>query len=329
MKILVCGSEGHLMQDVISELLFQDDYYDEVIGVDNNSRHGPVKRKREYEFHNIDLTDRRKVDKLFTSVKPDYVIQGAATIYGVGGFNDRAAHILGEDVTLHQNVLRAATGAGTVRVIYISSSMVYETIQDRPVVETDTDNIITPRTHYGLSKLVGERLCEAYNKNYGLEYTIWRPFNIINLKEKAEGPTGTSHVFADFIHEIIEKGSNPVPILGDGRQVRCFTSSKDVARAIAEYSFGPETKNQKFNLGTTKPLTMRELATMIYEIGKDVGLLEGKKPLRFKTVGNYKNDVKSRIPNINKAKKILGWRPMYSAEDAIYHCVLRGDYDLH
>lgn len=320
MKILVCGSEGSLMQAVIPKLIAQGH---EVIGLDSLVRYGdrPGHAKVDYEFVRMDLTDRDEVDNIFYAVKPDYVIQAAARIYGVGGFNKYCADILGEDITLHNNVLRAAADPvnNVKRVVYISSSMVYENCpQDlnEPVFEAMVDRFPAPHTEYGLSKFAGERLSIAFSKQYGIDYTIWRPFNIITPYEKVNNQDlGVSHVFADFIENIVVKKMNPLPIIGDGSQVRCFTWIDEVADAIATHSFGDATKNEIYNLGNPEPITMKQLAEIIY---KEAGL-DGE--LKFETVANYKNDVMVRIPNVNKAKQFLNWEAKKKVTESIRECL--------
>lgn len=324
MRVLVTGSEGNLMQAVIPKLV--DNGY-EVFGVDNQFRHGNRKsiHRDSYTFKKVELTDRRAVIKLFANVMPDYVIQGAARIYGIGGFNRFCADILGEDLTLHNNVLLSALPHGTQRIVYISSSMVYETIQEGAVKEKYTDGIVTPYTDYGLSKLAGERLSKAFLEQYGLPYTIWRPFNIVSPNEDADYIFGNAHVFADLIQSIvlnqIAYGSQIVPIIGKGDQVRCFTHIDDVAQAIADYSFADKTENQTYNLGNKDPITIRELAEMIHEITtKDLGI--DLPPLKLKTIRNYENDVKYRVPDVSKAKKDFGWKATTKTRDSIKECVI-------
>lgn len=308
------------MQAVIPKLI-ANGY--EVIGVDNLMRHG-VKMGGGYVFRKIDLTDKKKVDKLFQEYTPKYVIQAAAQIYGVAGFNYHADRILSRDVTLHSNVLEAAALHGCSRMVYISSSMVYETFKEsRPVKETDLENIITPKTEYGLSKLVGERLTKAFTKPYlyldsidSMEYTIWRPFNIISPYERADDTCiGMSHVFADYLSNILIKRKTPLHIIGDGNQVRCFTNIEDVSSVIADHSFSEKTKNQEFNIGNPEPVTMRELAYIIYQYSPDT------KKLRFATVGKFPNDVKIRIPDVSKLKKVLGKKDYIPLEQSIGLCV--------
>ena len=318
MRILVTGSEGSLMQAVIPKLIEQG--Y-EVVGVDNLIRYGerPGHAKVDYEFHKVDLTDRNQVETLFKLIKFDYVIQAAARIYGVGGFNKYCADILGEDITLHNNVLREAAAAKVKRVVYISSSMVYENCPQNesiPVWESMIDEFEAPYTEYGLSKFVGERLSQAFAKQYGVDYTIWRPFNIITPYEKVNNQDlGVSHVFADYIENIVVKKMNPLPIIGDGEQIRCFTWIDEVASAIADYSFIDKTKNEIYNLGNPEPITMKQLAQMIFE---EAGMSGN---LQFETVAKYLNDVTVRIPDVSKAKDLLGWEAKQKVRESIRKCL--------
>src|SRR6185312_660230 len=227
MRILVAGSEGSLMQAVIPKLIANGH---EIFGVDNLQRYGQRRHliPWNYKFLRGDLADPLVVDDVFDQARPDAVINAAARIYGIGGFNKYKADILGEDVTLHNNILKASSDYTVDRVVYVSSSMVYETLQVPGVKELDTVNIAIPKTDYGLSKLVGERLSQAFLDQYGVNYTIWRPFNIITPYEPREREQGTSHVFADFIQNIAINKLNPLPIIGDGSQIRCFTWINDV-----------------------------------------------------------------------------------------------------
>lgn len=306
------------MQAVIPKLIAKGHT---IVGIDNLIRYGerPGHAKVDYEFFKQDLADRYEVENILDAVKPDYVIQAAARIYGVGGFNKYCADILGEDVTLHNNILRASVESGVKRVVYISSSMVYENCPQNvhePVFEAIVDRYPAPYTEYGLSKFVGERLSIAFAKQYGIDYTIWRPFNIITPYEKVNNQDmGISHVFADYIENIVVKKMNPLPIIGNGNQIRCFTWIDEVAQAIADHSFDEVTRNKIYNLGNKEPITMRSLAEMIYhEAGFD-----GE--LKFEKVAEYKNDVRVRVPDVAKAEKELGWKAKKKVLESIRECL--------
>jgi len=291
-----------------------------IVGVDNFSRYGITEIKRDYKFYQYDLTDKKNLNELCNGV--DIIIQAAAQIYGVKGFHKYAADILSRDVTLHQNLLWEAVKSKMFRFIYISSSMVYERSEKVPVSEDDVNDMRIPMTDYGLSKLVGERLCKAFFKQYGLKYTIWRPFNIITPYEKGEQESGISHVFADFMRKIIIKKQNPLEILGNGKQIRCFTWIDDVAKAIAKYSLLDETECEEFNLGNPEPVSMEDLANRIYKKAvTNFGFNTPHKKLTFKYIDIYNDDVQVRVPSIDKAQSILNWNPKVMLDEALDKCI--------
>lgn len=322
MKILVTGSEGSLMQSVIPKLLSQGH---EVIGIDSFKRYGVIDRDREYQFVQGDLCDFSFTKYHLKGVEA--VFQAAATIYGVGGFHAFPADILSKDILLHQNILEGCLQNDVNKVIYISSSMVYERSDKIPSYEADTETMLVPLTDYGLSKLVGERLCIAFHNQYELNYCIWRPFNIITPYEQAEKMIGYSHVFADFMKRILVMKQNPLDIIGDGEQIRCFTWIEDVSSAISKYSLNSLCDGEVFNLGNPKPITMKQLANKIFKRGQENGILSKKDILKFNSVVSYKDDVRIRIPSINKAKTILNWSPIVDLDDSLKICFKEWGFD--
>lgn len=333
-KVLVFGSEGSLMQSVIPKLLAAGH---EVIGIDNLFRYGERREsatKMNYKYFNEDLSVPYVAydeDLLMELSSADYIIQAAARIYGVGGFNQFEADILSFDVNIQHNLLSyiadglsvADMGYKMPHVVYISSSMVYETCPtpELGVGENILEHYPAPRTAYGLSKYVGERMLKHYNKQYGIPYTIWRPFNIITPHEPADKhDIGVSHVFADFIENIVIQKKNPLPIIGDGEQIRCFTWIEDVASAIADNLGHHNTLNQAFNLGNTEPYTMRMLAKAIKKVAHHYGVADDK-PLEFVTVKEFLNDVMIRIPDVRKAEMLLNWKPTKTTYESVEECI--------
>ncbi|HEX5484187.1 MAG TPA: NAD(P)-dependent oxidoreductase, partial [Terriglobia bacterium] len=128
MKILVCGSEGRLMSSVIPHLLAAGD---EVVGVDTCEKWGYRTARREYRFVAGDCSNPEIIRPLLKGVGG--VIQATATLAGVIGFHRRAADILTNDLAAQGNVLRLSAAAGVSRVVYISSSMVYEQCTLQPL----------------------------------------------------------------------------------------------------------------------------------------------------------------------------------------------------
>jgi len=319
MRVLVTGSEGSLMQWTIKHLV---EAGHDVVGVDNHARYDDYEHTRvvdqdDYEFEKADLTDLDRTTDLLADV--DGVINAAAMIYGVKGFHEYPATILSNDLTVHRNVLEAAVEQDVERVAYISSSMVYERT-DPPHYEDDVDDSPVPSTDYGLSKVVGERYSRAFQREHGVDYTIWRPFNVITPYEKAEDEPGMSHVFADFIRKILVEKQNPMEIFGDGEQVRCFTWIDEVAGAIAAQSFADATENEAYNLANAEPVTMKELARRIFAVGKERGIVEGE-DLEFDHVPIYDDDVKKRVPAVEKAQDHFDWDPEMKLDDSLELCI--------
>jgi nucleoside-diphosphate-sugar epimerase len=316
MRIVVTGSEGSLMQAIIPRLLAQGHT---VVGIDNLYRYGvkSVSAGVDYEFHQQDLIDRERVVEL--TANANVILHGAAKLYGVLGLLNYRADILGEDTAILGNMLNACVKNNIQHIVYMSSSMVYDScIQDVtvPLTEEMTDSCPLPKTDYGLSKLVGERMCEAYRQQYNINYTVWRPFNIVSPHEQSMTEIGFSHVLPDFVNNIVIKKLNPVPIIGNGEQIRCFTWIDDVADIISQYSFTELTQNQIFNVCNVEPSRMKDVAKMVYsQTGGDPDSLE------FITTTDYAHDVKVRIPSIDKLQQTLGPFEFVNTEESIRRCL--------
>jgi len=316
MRILVTGSEGSLMQALIPKLLVLGHT---VIGVDNLYKYGIPSSKAgiDYQFYQQDLLNSDEILKLTKNI--DLVIHAAAKIYGVLGLRNYRADILGDEVTVARNILNACVLNNISHVVYMSSSMVYDAcVQDITVSLTEDMPFYSPypNTDYGLGKLVTERLCKAYHQQYGINYTVWRPFNIVNPQEISMTEQGISHVIPDFINNIVKKKLNPLPIIGNGDQVRCFTWIEDVADILAQCTFDDRTKNEIFNIGNTTPVTMKELANLInlFAFGEN-------RELNFVTATDYEYDVKVRVPSITKLKGIISDPKFMPIESIIRQCL--------
>jgi len=321
MNILVTGSEGSLMQFVIP-LLVKKEY--NVIGID-------IKESLEnsntcnYKFYQRDCRNIEELKDVFSITHFDFVIHAAATIYGIVGFHKFGADIISNDIISTINLLRCSVdssfGYNVNKFIFISSSMVYEQV---PKDCNNIDLFPAPKTYYGLSKYTNEKLCRAYYSQYHLPYIIWRPFNIITPYEKAGDIQGFSHVFADFIQQIVIDRKEAIDIIGDGKQVRCFTWIEEIAEAISNLSFGSE--QGEFNLGNVEPITMIELAKLIHRIAKYLRLIPNEQSLRFKHLPALINDVRYRVPDMNLTKETFNWQAKCKIKDSIMKCLM--EYNL-
>lgn len=308
--VLITGSEGSLASWILKKI--SDDYH--VIGIDNCARYGRQDRQRNYTFLQGDLCDFAWVDSVFEQHRPDYVLHCAAKIYGVVGFHKYSADILAANATSTHSVLSSAVKHGVKKVAFLSSSMVYERATTFPLRETMVEDLPCPHTGYGLSKLFGERLLAEYHQQYGLDYVIWRPFNIITPLEQFENEPGIAHVFTDFIKKIVIDQCHSVEIFGDGQQIRCFTWIDDIANTIVNQSWNPATSKKVYNLGSEVPTRIVDLARLIWA-------RSGRQdPFCCHFVSSYKDDVITRIPSCDQARQI-GWQHSKSLEDLVDVCI--------
>lgn len=180
--------------------------------------------------------------------------------------------------------------------------MVFESTEHFPSHEKDLAVIPPPVSAYGFSKLVGEWYCYAFRDEFGLNYTIIRPFNAYGINEAPGEEVGYAHVIPDLIKKIIS-GQYPLQLLGNGKQTRCFTHVSDIARGIIMAMESKNAENEDFNIGSEKEIQMIDLAKLIW---KKCGMI---KPFKVRYVTGFKYDIKRRVPSSKKAARILGWKP--------------------
>jgi nucleoside-diphosphate-sugar epimerase len=247
------------------------------------------------------------------------ILHAAALVYGVVGFHEKPADIIVNNNLMTMNLFKYAAGK-IDRFIYLSSSMVYERCLTVPHYEQDADQSAVMSTSYGLSKYIGERVAKAYNHQYGAKYVIWRPFNIITPFEQPE-EEGVSHVFADMIRKILIEKQQPLRIIGDGEQIRCFTNIFDVAEVIAKFSLDDRALNQEFNVANKEPVTIKQLTEMIVNIGKTRGLLPNNFDLTYEHLPAFADDVRKRIPDVEKMKETFGWTAKTTVRESLEQCI--------
>jgi UDP-glucose 4-epimerase len=203
----------------------------------------------------------------------------------------------------------------------MSSSMVFESADSWPSYEGQERQVPPPLSSYGFQKLAVEYYARAAHAQYGLPYTIIRPFNCVGIGERralgdVEVLSGNvklamSHVVPDLVQKVL-KGQDPLHLLGDGSQIRHYTYGGDLARGIVLAMSHPEALNDDFNLSTPESTTVMELAELIWR------KVHGEaKPFRVVTDPPFEHDVARRVPSTDKAKRVLGFEATTSLDEML------------
>lgn len=313
MKILVTGSAGFICGYLVEDLLSQGH---EVYGIDNFSKYGKLQKSYDnhpkYHFVEGDAKNVGLMKELITDC--DAVVAAAAMIGGISYFHEFAYDLLAENERITASTFDAAIWAFKNRKLkkinVLSSSMVYESATHFPTKEGAERTSPPPLSTYGFQKLACEYFAQGAHEQFGLPYTIIRPFNCVGTGEKKalcdkEIMSGNvqlamSHVVPDLVQKIL-KGQDPLHILGNGSQIRHYTYAGDLARGIRMCIESPKAVNNDFNISTPVSTNVLELAEIIWK------KLKPGVPFRYHADEPFKYDVQKRVPDVSKAKEILGF----------------------
>ncbi len=321
MKILVTGASGFICGYLVAELL-EAGY--EVVGVDNFSKYGPVKRSYDGDpRYRLVEGDAKNIELLTDlAMDCDHLVAGAAMIGGISYFHEFAYDLLAENERIIAATFDAAISAGRhgrlQKITVLSSSMVYESADVFPTPEGAELTSPPPRSTYGFQKLATEFFARGAHEQYRLPYTIVRPFNCVGVGERralrdhqvmsGNVKLAMSHVVPDLCQKVI-KGQDPLHILGDGGQVRHYTYGADLAHGIRLAIESEKALNETFNLSTSRSTTVRELAELIWR--KVHG---AARPLNIVSDPPYEYDVQMRVPDVRKAREVLGFEATTTLE---------------
>ena len=324
MKVLVTGAAGFICGYLVAELL---DAGHEVVGVDNFSKYGRVSRTFDndprYRLVEGDAKDAGLLRRL--ALDCDHIVAGAAMIGGISYFHEFAYDLLAENERISAATFDAAVNAfrnGRLqKITVLSSSMVFESASVFPTPEGAQLTSPPPRSTYGFQKLATEYFARGAHEQYSLPFTILRPFNCVGIGERralrdSDVNSGNvklamSHVVPDLVQKVL-KGQDPLHILGDGSQVRHYTYGGDLARGIRLAIESERALNEDFNLSTARSTTVRELAEIVWR------KIQGKdRPLRVVSDRPYEHDVQMRVPDVAKARDVLGFEATTPLEEVL------------
>jgi len=324
MRVLVTGAAGFINGYLVPELLAAGH---EVVGLDNFSKYGPARRSYDGDpRYRLVEGDAKDVDLLRDLVRGcDQVVAAAAMIGGISYFHELAYDLLAENERILASTFDAAIEAhrrGDLgRIVVLSSSMVYESTTVFPTPEGAELTSPPPVSTYGFQKLASEYFARGAWQQHRLPYTVLRPFNCVGIGERravrdhdvmsGNVRLALSHVVPDLVLKCL-RGQDPLHILGDGSQVRCYTYGGDLARGIRLAMESPAAVNEDFNLSTPTSTTVLELAELVWRKVHGPG-----RPFAHVSDPPFEHDVQHRVPDVRKAREVLGFEATTTLSDML------------
>jgi UDP-glucose 4-epimerase len=304
-KVLVTGGAGTIGAAVVRRLVGDPDWEVRV----SDQRDAPAWMREACEVHTGNLllpNDARTAVEGCT-----HVIHLAAIVGGIANFHKLPHTLLEVNNGLYNAVFRAALDTRVERLVYVSSSMVFERATQFPTTEEHLLDCPAPRSAYGFSKLAGEVYCRALHDEHGLPYTICRPFNAYGPGELPDDEPGIAHMVPDVIRKVLA-GARPLPIFGSGEQTRTLTHVDDIASGVVTAMAHPAGENQDFNVSASEEHTVAEIARLIWEAC-------GQAPEAFELehLPSFEVDVQRRWPSVEKARELLGWEAQVDLREGI------------
>ena len=307
-KILITGAAGFIGFSLCRKMLAKGV---DILALDNFSDYYDPRLKKarfeklfeefkkekpnsEFIFEKLDLLDRKKLESLISTFKPDTICHLAAQA-GVRYSLENPQSYIDNNITATLNLLEISKDIGVSDFILASTSSLYGLNQEIPFSENmNIDSTISP---YSSSKRACELLCHTYHHIYNIKFRILRFFTVY-------GPWGRPDMaLFKFTRAIL--ANSPIDVFNSGNMKRDFTFVEDIVDGFMlaidkPYDF------EIFNLGFGKAIALEEF----------IEILENK--LEIKAKKNYlpiqPGDVPYTWSDISKARKMLGYNPKYEAE---------------
>jgi nucleoside-diphosphate-sugar epimerase len=309
-RVLVTGGAGTIGSAVVRRLLSDPAWEIRV----SDHRTAPAWMREVAEIHTADLRSPEHAREAIEGCT--HVIHLAAIVGGIANFHRLPHTLLEANNALTGAVVRAGIEVDVERLVYVSSSMVFERATEFPTTEEHLQQCPAPHSAYGFSKLAGEVYARAARDEHGLRYTICRPFNAYGPGELPEpDEPGIAHAVPDLIFKALAR-QRPLQIFGSGKQTRTLTHVDDIADGIVTAMASPAGENQDFNISASRELTVAEIATLIWSAcGNDSGQLE------LEHLPSFEVDVQRRWPSVERARRLLGWQARVELEEGLAQTV--------
>jgi len=257
----------------------------------------------------MDLTERNKVAEFFEKEGPEYVFLAAARVGGIYANSTYPAEFLYENLMIQTNVIDLSYRYGVKKLLFLASSCIYPKMCKQPMKEEYIlSGPIEPTNEpFGIAKLAGLKMCQAYNRQYGTNFISVVPGNVYGMNDDFDED---GHVLASLIkkfHGAKVRGGNSVTIWGTGKPKREFVYADDIAEALI-FLMDQYDDSEPINVGTGLDTSVAELAELIK------GIVGFKGNINYDTTKPDGSPV--RLLDIGRITA-LGWKSKITLEEGL------------
>lgn len=267
----------------------------------------------------LDLTSQADVAAFFVAEKIDQVYLAAAKVGGIHANNTYPAEFIYQNLMIECNIINSAYQAGVKKLLFLGSSCIYPKLAEQPMRETAllTGTLEETNEPYAIAKIAGIKLCESYNRQYGVDYRSVMPTNLYGPQDNFHPEN--SHVIPALLrrfHEAKLRGDSEVVAWGSGKPMREFLHVDDMAGASihvmeldkATYDANTEPMLSHINVGTGVDCTIRELVETVAKVTGFSGdiTFDATKP----------DGAPRKLMNVDRLAS-LGWKYSYNLEDGL------------
>jgi len=349
LKVMILGANGFIGSALTSAILRHRPW--EVYGIDlSDHKLQDLRSSPRFHFVEGDITINREWVEYH--VKKCDVIAPLVAIANPAQYVTDPLRVFELDFEANLQVVRYCM-TYRKRLVFPSTSEIYGMAEDR-VLDEETSPLVYGPVHkqrwiYAASKQLLDRVIYAYGVRDHLDYTLFRPFNLIgpNLDNIDEPKEGSSRVFTQFLSSIMHERS--IKLVDGGRQRRSFTYIDDAIDCLLRILANAErcASQRIFNIGNpANCVSIAELANQMVRIACEFPALRARaERTEIITVsaddyyGKYYQDIVTRVPAIEAARRFLDWSPSTDLETAIRKTVeyyvsrkapdVPADVDLH
>lgn len=267
----------------------------------------------------LDLTNQAAVRKFFETEQPEQVYLAAAKVGGIHANNTFPAEFIYQNLMMQANVIHEAWQHGVQKLLFLGSSCIYPKMASQPMREDAllTGTLEPTNEPYAIAKIAGIKLCESYNRQYGVDYRSVMPTNLYGIGDNYHPEN--SHVIPALIrrfHEAKITNASSVAIWGTGTPKREFLYVDDMAAAsvyvmnLDKFTYDAHTQPMQshINVGYGEDVTIRELARAVaHAVGYNGEI----------TFDTSKPDGTPRKWMDSSRLNALGWKPQVDLQSGL------------